>query len=96
MIRAGNIHKIKSSKYKSLKNMVRKSLNLEETCAICLDNLNEINDENKKKNCDKIVETVCNHKFHYNCIVNDNINNCPLCREELKFKNYCIININKN
>ena len=56
-----------------------------EECPICLDFLSE------KKN---IVKLDCGHLYHYNCIINENINSCPLCREKLSFKGYRLIDNN--
>lgn len=61
---------------------------LNDDCSICLDNLNTIDIE---KNDSVILKTECNHIFHRYCIINDTINKCPICREPIKFKSYCII-----
>jgi hypothetical protein len=56
-------------------------MSIEFTCAICLDNIKELN---------KLKQLDCQHVFCLECINNtkeDNIIKCPLCREQTKIKN---------
>ena len=55
--------------------------NMDDTCAICLENY----DENNNNNNIKWIELKCGHKFHKICIdkVVDNSENCPECRQSI-------------
>ena len=66
---------------------------LNDICSICLDKLNIIDIE---KVDSFILKTECNHVFHRYCILNDSIIKCPICRETIKFKSYCIIKSRNN
>ena len=48
-------------------------------CSICMENINN------KKN---LYRSICNHKFHKNCIIKwlEIKPNCPYCRKYFKFK----------
>ena len=86
--RKKNIKKIKNvNKRNKLNN--EKDMDLKDICCICLGDLNEIDLE---KGNNIILKTECNHKFHKKCIKHNSIINCPICREPLNFKSYCIIN----
>ena len=52
----------------------------DETCSICLEPFIESRM--------RIIETECGHLYHINCISNDIITTCPLCREPFKYKHY--------
>ena len=52
----------------------------DETCSICLEPFIE--------SSERIIETECEHLYHENCISNDIITTCPLCREPFKYKHY--------
>ena len=45
-----------------------------EECPICITDFS---------NNEKVVKLKCNHKFHYNCIINVKSNSCPICRENI-------------
>jgi hypothetical protein len=49
-------------------------------CSICLENM----DENKKH-----ITLLCNHKFHFDCLINVKNNKCPLCRKQIIEKPLC-------
>ena len=54
----------------------------EETCAICLETFSE-SDEHSK-----VIQTECGHFYHMECIKDDSITTCPLCREPFKASHY--------
>ena len=47
-------------------------------CAICLDLLKE-----------NLITLKCKHTFHRNCILQNNKNSCPLCREPICKEGLC-------
>lgn len=55
-------------------------------CCICLDDINENNK----------IKLKCNHEFHLNCILINNKNSCPLCRQIIIDHDYCLNNHNNN
>lgn len=80
------------SKCRCFKNFNKYIINpeeLDDECSICLEKFNSIDLE---KGNNKIVILKCNHKFHYNCIKNDLIKKCPLCREDIVYKSIHIVN----
>ena len=58
----------------------------DETCAICMDNMN------------KPSITACGHIFCYDCIklCLNNKNVCPICKKDLTGKDLLVMNLNKN
>ena len=68
-----------------LDNIDHMELDLEQECSICLEKLSFCQNSNNIE----ILKTTCNHLYHYNCILNENIKNCPLCRNNLEFNGYC-------
>ena len=54
----------------------------EETCSICLEAFGESNEYSK------VIKTACGHLFHLECVHNDSIVTCPLCREPFQANEY--------
>lgn len=46
-------------------------------CPICLDNMLDRNG---------VVKTKCGHSFHMECVFGKNLQKCPMCRKDLRFK----------
>ena len=70
----------KKLKIKLDQNKLSKFLNNDPTCAICMDNIQDINDG---------IRTSCNHIFHRTCLAKwlaqpISKNSCPACRSEIK------------
>lgn len=70
----------KKLKIKLDQNKLSKFLNNDPTCAICMGDIQDINDG---------IRTSCNHIFHRTCIENwlaqpISKNSCPVCRSEIK------------
>lgn len=86
-----NRRKRNKNKEKKIKLKNDKNMDLNNDCCICLEKLNELDLE---KGNNIILKTVCNHTFHKKCIKHNSIQNCPLCREPLKFKTYCLVKKN--
>lgn len=61
-----------------------------ENCSICMDKLN-VNYDNKDE---KVILLKCGHCFHEQCLKSwyksSTKKNCPICREDLKIKNYYV------
>jgi len=69
------INKIRKYKNNTILPLFIKNNITNEKCSICLEEL---------KDC---ITTTCKHSFHEKCInelFNNNMNNCPMCRENIK------------
>ena len=55
-----------------------------EDCSICLEPINEINENENTSNLTDCYVTECGHSFHKGCmalfLIMDNYDNCPICR----------------